>query len=368
MLLDAREIPGGTTLAADVCVIGAGAAGITLARALAGSGHSVLLLESGGFEFDDRTQALYRGKTVGLPIDPTIDMGLDSPRLRYFGGTTNHWSGFCRPFPELDFEVRSYVPRSGWPIARADLDPYYAAAQDVVGLGPYDYSLAYWRDQGLIDQPLFEAPRTPHSIVQLTQRPRFGPVYHDEIVNSIDVQLVLWANVTRIALADDGNSVTGVDVTTLGKNQFTATAKAFVVATGGLEVPRLLLASNDRRPAGIGNEHDLVGRCFMEHVNISVGPVALSTTDRLSRALHPDVAHDRRRRRAARGRAPSRAARRPRGHAAPGAAGVRGHARIPVRARRQAAALDLPERDTGRRSPPRRGHRRADRGFGAGAL
>jgi choline dehydrogenase-like flavoprotein len=279
MLLDAREISGGTTLAADVCVIGAGAAGITLARALAGSGHSVLLLESGGFEFDDRTQALYRGKTVGLPIDPTVDIGLDSPRLRYFGGTTNHWSGFCRPFPELDFESRSYVARSGWPIARADLDPYYAAAQDVVGLGPYDYSLAYWRDRGLIEQPLLEDPSTPHSIVQLTGRPQFGDVYHDEIVDSNDVQLVLWANVTRVALAEDGNAVAGVDVKTLGGNAFTATAQAFVLATGGLEVPRLLLASNDRRPAGIGNEHDLVGRCFMEHVNISVGPVALPNPD-----------------------------------------------------------------------------------------
>jgi choline dehydrogenase-like flavoprotein len=279
MLLDARVVPAGTTLTADVCVVGAGAAGITLARALAGSGHTVLLLESGGFELDDPTQALYRGKTVGLPIDPVVDLGLDSPRLRYFGGTTNHWAGFCRPFPALDFETRSYVPRSGWPIARADLDQYYAAAQGVVGLGPYEYSLAYWRDRGLVAQPLLEDPSTPHAIVQLTGRPRFGPVYRDEIVNSARVQLVLWANVTRIALSDDGNSVTGVDVKTLGKNDFTATAPAYVLATGGLEVPRLLLASNDRRPAGIGNEHDLVGRCFMEHVNIAAGPIALTSDE-----------------------------------------------------------------------------------------
>ena len=64
---------------------------------------------------------------------------------------------------------------------------------------------------------------------------------------------------------------------TLSGNSFSATATAFVLATGGLEVPRILLASNDRRPAGIGNEHDLVGRCFMEHVNIATGPVALTS-------------------------------------------------------------------------------------------
>jgi len=68
-------------------------------------------------------------------------------------------------------------------------------------------------------------------------------------------------------------------VKTLSGNSFTATAAAFVLATGGLEVPRLLLASNDRRPAGIGNESDFVGRCFMEHVNIGAGP-AVFTRDR----------------------------------------------------------------------------------------
>ena len=276
MLLDAHNVVAETTLAADVCVIGAGAAGITLARALAAANRSVLLLESGGFDLDNQTQALYKGKTVGLPIDPTVHLGLDAPRLRYFGGTTNHWSGFCRPFPELDFEPRPYVPRSGWPIARADLDPYYAGAQDVCSLGPYDYSLAYWMGQGLIDRPFLEGPVTPHTMIQLSERTVFGEVYRDEIVNSPNINLVLWANVTNLALTSDDNSIHHVDVKTLSGNAFRATAKAYVLATGGLEVPRLLLASNDRRPAGIGNEHDLVGRHFMEHVNIAVGPVALS--------------------------------------------------------------------------------------------
>lgn len=276
MLLDAHDVAADTTLAADICVIGAGAAGITLARALAAANRSVLLLESGGFDLDDATQALYKGKTVGLPIDPVVHLGLDSPRLRYFGGTTNHWSGFCRPFPELDFERRAYVPRSGWPIDRADLDPYYARAQDVCGLGPYEYSLGYWITQGLIERPFLETPATPHTMLQLSGRTVFGEVYRDEIVNAPNIHLVLWANVTRVALTDDGNSVEHLDVRTLSGNRFRATAKAYVLATGGLEVPRLLLASNDRRSAGIGNEHDLVGRHFMEHVNVAAGPVALS--------------------------------------------------------------------------------------------
>ena len=276
MLLDARQVAPGSTLTADVCIIGAGAAGITLARALAASGHTVVLLESGGFQPDDATQALYRGSSVGLPLDPIGHQGLDGPRLRYFGGTTNHWAGYCRPFPELDFEPRSYVPRSGWPMARAALDPYYAVAEDTCRLGPYDYDVSSWEARGALKVPILNSETTPHTIVQLTTQPRFGVIYRDDLTRSPAIQLVLWANVTRLGLADDGSAISTIDVKTLSGNVFAAVATAYVVATGGLEVPRLLLASNDKRPAGIGNEHDLVGRHFMEHVNVAGGPVALT--------------------------------------------------------------------------------------------
>ena len=279
MLVDARQVTPDSTLTADVCIMGTGAAGITLARALAVSGHTVLLLESGGFEFDDATQALYRGRSVGLPLDPVAHQGLDGPRLRYFGGSTNHWAGYCRPFPALDFERRSYVPRSGWPMSRAELEPYYPVAQDACRLGPYDYDVSSWEARGTLAVPILHSATTPHTIVQLTTQPRFGVLYRDELERSPAIQLVLWANVTRLGLADDGSAISTIDVRTLSGNAFRAVATAYVVATGGLEVPRLLLASNDKRPAGIGNEHDLVGRHFMEHVNVAGGPVALTIDD-----------------------------------------------------------------------------------------
>jgi choline dehydrogenase-like flavoprotein len=274
--VDARKVRAGSSLSGDVCVIGAGAAGITVSRALADKGHDVLLLESGGFKFDKATQSLYQGKTVGLPIDPKLHLGLDAPRLRYFGGTTNHWAGFCRPFPDLDFEVRSWVPRSGWPIARASLDSYYAGAQDVIKLGPYDYSIESWRDQGYLAEPFLDGDVTPHALYQVAGHPVLGDTYRDEIVASDRITLVLWANVTHLALDESGNSLDHVVVKTLSGNSFTARAPRFVLATGGIEVPRVLLTSNDRRPAGIGNESGQVGRSFMEHVNITVGPVPLT--------------------------------------------------------------------------------------------
>src|SRR5687767_4428536 len=123
MLADARSVPTGTDLRTDVCIIGCGAAGITLGRALIGSGSEVVLLESGGMELDTDTQALYEGESVGLPYFP-----LEGARLRYFGGSTNHWGGLCARFREFDFERRDWIPSSGWPINLSDVEPYYPAA------------------------------------------------------------------------------------------------------------------------------------------------------------------------------------------------------------------------------------------------
>ena len=97
MLSDARTVSSGTALDYDVCIVGAGAAGITVAVELMGTPVRVCLLESGGLVPDQATQQLYRGQSVGHAYYP-----LDVPRLRYFGGTTNHWSGDCRPLERSD--------------------------------------------------------------------------------------------------------------------------------------------------------------------------------------------------------------------------------------------------------------------------
>ena len=135
MLIDTRELASGRQLHYDVCIIGARAAGITLARALRSEPISVCLLESGGFEFENETQSLYRGVTSGAGLRSDY---LSTSRLRFFGGTTNHWAGMCRPLDPMDFAVRPWVPHSGWPISRDDLAPYYRRAADVLQFAPFD--------------------------------------------------------------------------------------------------------------------------------------------------------------------------------------------------------------------------------------
>ena len=88
MFLDARTLPSGTAIETDICVVGAGAAGISIARELSGQPHRIALIESGGFEPEEPTQQLYDGRSIGRDYQP-----LDAVRLRYFGGTTNHWAG-----------------------------------------------------------------------------------------------------------------------------------------------------------------------------------------------------------------------------------------------------------------------------------
>src|SRR5687768_12067185 len=117
---------------ADVAMIGAGAAGITMARRLVAAGKAVILLESGGLDYEATTADLNAGRNVGEPY-----YDLDKARLRFFGGTTAIWGGRCAELDPIDLEARPWVPHSGWPIAHAELRPYYDEAWPLFGLdGP----------------------------------------------------------------------------------------------------------------------------------------------------------------------------------------------------------------------------------------
>ena len=130
MFIDARQVEEGSELRAELCIIGAGAAGLALARELRGSARSICLLESGGLEADSETHELQRGTRSGEAYPP-----LEETRSRFFGGSTNCWAGYCRPLDAIDFEPRDWVPNSGWPFPRAELDPYYVRANRLLGLG-----------------------------------------------------------------------------------------------------------------------------------------------------------------------------------------------------------------------------------------
>ncbi len=264
MHIDARALPDHTLIEGDLCIIGAGAAGISMALEWMNTPYKVILLEGGGFEYEQAMQNLYKGKTTGQRY-----YALDSARLHYFGGTTGHWSGYCAPFDTIDFEERDWIPHSGWPIKREDLDPFYSRAQPLLDLGPYHYDLAYWQQQdaGLKSLP-FDPAVVTNKMWQFSPPTRFGKKYKDTIVNAPNIHLYTYANVTQIAANEPVTQVTEVTVKNLAGKQHTVRAKYFVMACCSIQNARMLLASNQQVPNGLGNDHDLVGRYFMEHVEI----------------------------------------------------------------------------------------------------
>jgi choline dehydrogenase-like flavoprotein len=267
MFVDARTLPAGTTIEASVCIAGAGAAGITLARAFARSGHKVAVLESGGLDFDEDTQRLYAGDIVGRSFNP-----LDVDRLRYFGGTTGHWSGGCRPFDPIDFEPGpdGGAPGSGWPFGRDTLEPYYRQAQEICQLGPYAWEPKDWIEDDAGPLPLGADARLRTSIFQYSPPTRFGQVYRADLERADAVTVYLHANVVDIETTGNAAEATAFRTACLDSPaSFRVHAKYYVLALGGIENARLLLSSDRVQAGGVGNARDLVGRFFMDHAEVS---------------------------------------------------------------------------------------------------
>ena len=281
MIVDYRASDVPNDVAADLIIIGGGAAGITICREFIGRAEKVCLLEAGGLDYDEQTQDSYRGKNVGLPY-----FGLEDCRLRYFGGSTNHWGGLCLRIEPADFKERPWIPLSGWPITHQDLSAFYPRAAAIVQIGEPRFDESLWRDLDI--QP---PPFDPHKLITRFGRDsptRFGSQYREELKKAENVTIYLNANVTKFLASTAGDHLDAVQISTYQGKQGIAKAKAFVLATGGIENARLLLNS-DVTPNGLANSSGLVGRCFMEHAHVSSGLVAGGADEALRVAFdkHP---------------------------------------------------------------------------------
>jgi len=276
MFHDARTLPAGSVLEAEICIVGGGAAGITLAHALRDRGFRVLLLESGGMELEEPTQALYAGEQRGV-----VMQDLDAIRLRYFGGTTNHWAGWCRPLDAHDFRPPDPADPRRWPFGREELDPYYQTAHKLLGLGPPEYDvLAPWLAESGMAALALDPKRLRTALFQMSGT-RFGTEYAPLLEPSRTVDVWLHANVLELQTDATASRITGLRARSLQGAEFRVTARLFVLATGGLENARLLLLSNRAQPAGLGNANDVVGRYFMDHPWLAdLGYVAFNDTGR----------------------------------------------------------------------------------------
>ena len=276
MLSDAADLASDQEIQTDVCIVGAGPAGISIAHELRGTDIGVWLLESGGRDVERRAQRLNRGQSVGYPIHR-----LHQSRVRAFGGTSRHWfspsddSWAARPLDPIDFEVRPGIRYSGWPFERAHLDPYYAHAQALCRLGPFVYDPAHWADEGTgPDLPL----RLGDVETTLFQRGRHDfNGYYDGLVRAPNVTLLLHAPrstwpPTRIP-AGWTESRSGAR---------TAPAASFehdwwCSPPVGSRTRGCCCSAAGCIERGLGNDRDLVGRFFAERLSARSGYVVPAT-------------------------------------------------------------------------------------------
>mgnify|MGYP003631847997 CR=1 FL=1 len=271
---DLKDITDCGDIYTDICIVGSGPAGSTIAKEMRNSGIDVCLVESGGLNSESDTQALYDIENVGA----VRKMPQELVRQRIFGGSSTTWSGRCASFNSIDFEKRKWIPNSGWPFNVETITPYVERASDYLGLGPHIY------DESLFD--LFNSENPTPKIDKNLLKPTFwqfsksnrnasnNPVIFGQDLLKTDVpnfRIFIHANLMHINTDEAGNKVNSLDFKSLEGNKLRIFAKSVVLCCGGVENARLLLASNKILPEGVGNQNDMVGRNLMDHVGAVIG-------------------------------------------------------------------------------------------------
>jgi choline dehydrogenase-like flavoprotein len=263
MFVEAKDVASGTRLQADVCIIGGGAAGITIARALDSPHCKTILIAGGGKHESALGTDLYSGSVS----PPHTHEPLQENRVRAWGGSTIAWGGRCIPYEEIDFRRREWMPHSGWPITFAELSPYIDAACNVCEAGKpvFDARQAFPDRQPEILAGFDGDEMTSWQLERWSPPTNFATRYGTELKRSSNVTVMLDGHVVRLAADASARVVNHAVVAVSPHHRFNVEAKTFVLAAGGLENPRLLLASNDVIATGLGNARDVVGRFYQSH-------------------------------------------------------------------------------------------------------
>ncbi|MGD8854346.1 MAG: GMC family oxidoreductase [Gammaproteobacteria bacterium] len=243
----------------DICISGTGPAGLPLALKLAGNKRRVLLLEAGGLQFSERSNNVYQGANSGLAyFEP------HACRQRFFGGTSNHWGGWCREMHASDFAVRQHVPYSGWPISKADLDPYFAETGRILHVHTPEVAdyLLQGGEYSALRKTAFRYSEPPA---------RLGEKFRQDVTRSGNLVCMLNANLVDIDLNENLDTVTAFWLAGYDGKQRSVRARYYVLCHGGIENPRTLLNANRQMKHGVGNSHGLVGRFFMDHPHFTTG-------------------------------------------------------------------------------------------------
>jgi choline dehydrogenase-like flavoprotein len=267
-----RDLP--DMLSLDICIVGAGASGLTIASNFVGGRCTVGILESGNGCGPPLASDPGDESETGLPYAP-----LSTSRLRGFGGSTQAlgWGGLCKSLDPQDFMSRPWVADSGWPFGIEELLPYYERARATLGLnietvGPRDRIFPQHSGMILADR------------AELCRHYRLGNHLRQALEQSQAVQVITNVTVLYFKFADDGMSIRAAICADAADRRFQVEARVFVLAAGGIENARLLMLSNHiaSRPQG------LEGCYFMDHPRFTIGTVVPANGQVRKALVHMD--------------------------------------------------------------------------------
>jgi hypothetical protein len=273
-----EEFSSSTTIRTDMVVVGAGPIGIVTALELARSGFQVALIESGLEHMDRAAQEL---ATLDSRQNDYFHSRSALTVRRQVGGATALWAGRCVTFDPIDFEDRTITVQAPWPIRYKDVEPYLQRACDWMVCGRAAFNV---RNVPEISRREM-VPGLPDNGVRTTDLERwslptrFGHEYTAALRDAPN--LILWTGLTctEIVTTEAGDSVDHLVVKRLDGRAGSAVAVDYVIATGGLEATRLLLASDRHHQTGLGNAGGHLGRWYMSHVEGRVAAVQFDTDD-----------------------------------------------------------------------------------------
>jgi choline dehydrogenase-like flavoprotein len=283
-----EDHPHGTALTSDICIVGAGPAGLTIATELAQTALRVLVIESGA----DRRETSFAASLNGIEsVGEPLEMNTRKVRNRVLGGSSHTWSGRCTPLDAIDYEERWWIPGSGWPITGEEMSPYLRRAGKYLGLDAMEYDDSLLGPLGLSSQlhdrwyGELQSVFWQFSCSSSTSGDfmRFGPRFKK--LRSENVSVVTNATVTQLLLDESGGRVHELEIAEPSGKKHKVRCGYVVLCTGAIENARLLLASNRQQKEGVGNQNDMVGRCLMDHPRTTVGTFPRSAHKALQQEL-----------------------------------------------------------------------------------
>ena len=252
----------------DICIVGGGPAGITLAYKLSQNNSlNISIIESGDLSFNAEYQKLNTGECLELGNYPHLNYSISNNRIRQFGGTSNIWAGWCGPLEKNDFNERSWIQDSGWPISYEDLEPYYKESQSILNLSKFIYN-----------KDVYDYYPEAHSNAylkefknifwQFSSPPiKFNHKYLEYFKKKDNIKLFLQCTITDLTKVN--NKI--IDVSCMNKSiKLKFKSKIFILACGAIENATILLNFQKKNPKDNFNNHN-VGKYFMEHPHCTIG-------------------------------------------------------------------------------------------------